>query len=154
VTKTGIGLTIGFIAPYNQVQLSLSGLPRPYNSRPNITTTLQSLYPPQPLFWHPLSTLPWLLPNSRFPSFLSWPPTHSLTNSLTSQSQSHVATDDQSVSKSWIRAPCGSRDRILISVWHLRISYYQNIWSLDGRQRRHFLREETLSWNGFQGNIQ
>jgi hypothetical protein len=34
----------------------------------------------------------------------------------TSQSQSHVTTDDQSVSKSWIRAPCGSRDRILISV--------------------------------------
>jgi hypothetical protein len=33
-----------------------------------------------------------------------------------SQSQSHVTTDDQSVSKSWIRAPCGSRDRILISV--------------------------------------
>jgi hypothetical protein len=31
-----------------------------------------------------------------------------------SQSQSHVTTDNQSVSKSWIRAPCGSRDRILI----------------------------------------
>jgi hypothetical protein len=29
---------------------------------------------------------------------------------LTSQSQSHGTTDDQSVSKSWIRAPCGSRD--------------------------------------------
>jgi hypothetical protein len=41
-----------------------------------ITTTMQSLYPPQPLFWHPLPTLSWLLPNSRFPSFLSWPPTH------------------------------------------------------------------------------
>jgi hypothetical protein len=32
------------------------------------------------------------------------------------QSQSHVTTDDQSVSKSWIRATCESRDRILISV--------------------------------------
>jgi hypothetical protein len=47
-----------------------------------IATTLQSLYPPQPLFWHPLPTLSWFLPNSRFPSFLSWPPTHSLTNYL------------------------------------------------------------------------
>jgi hypothetical protein len=37
------------------------------------------------------------------------------------QSQSHFTTDDQSVSKSWIRAPCGSRDRTLISVWHLRV---------------------------------
>jgi hypothetical protein len=41
------------------------------------------------------------------------------------QSQSHVTTDDQSVSKSWIRAPCGSRDRTLISVWHLRILFYR-----------------------------
>jgi hypothetical protein len=70
VTKTGIGLTIGFIAPYNQVQLSLSGLPSVLQfTTEYITTTLQSLYPPQPLFWNPLPTLSWLLPNSRFPSF-------------------------------------------------------------------------------------
>jgi hypothetical protein len=31
-------------------------------------------------------------------------------------SQSHVTTDDQSVSKSWIRAQSGSHDRTLISV--------------------------------------
>jgi hypothetical protein len=35
---------------------------------------------------------------------------------VTTQSQSHVTTDDQSVSKSWIRAPCGSRDRILVTT--------------------------------------
>jgi hypothetical protein len=35
------------------------------------------------------------------------------------KSQSHVTTDDQSVSKSWIQAPSGSHDRTLISVWHL-----------------------------------
>jgi hypothetical protein len=35
-------------------------------------------------------------------------------------SQSHVTTDDQSVSPSWCRGPCGSHDRILIPVWHLR----------------------------------
>jgi hypothetical protein len=33
-----------------------------------------------------------------------------------SQSQSHVTTDDQSDSKSLIRAPSGSRDSTLISV--------------------------------------
>jgi hypothetical protein len=38
---------------------------------------------------------------------------------------SHVTTDDQSVSKSWTRAPCGSRDRTLISVWHLRVLFYR-----------------------------
>jgi hypothetical protein len=32
------------------------------------------------------------------------------------QSQSYVTTDDQSVSKSWFQAPCGSQDRIFISV--------------------------------------
>jgi hypothetical protein len=34
-------------------------------------------------------------------------------------SQSHVTTDDQSISPSWCRGPSGSHDRILISVWHL-----------------------------------
>jgi hypothetical protein len=34
-----------------------------------------------------------------------------------SQSQSHVTTDDQSVSsKSWFQGPCGSHDQIFISV--------------------------------------
>jgi hypothetical protein len=49
---------------------------------------------------------------------------------LTSQSQSHVTTDDQSVSKSWIWAPCGSCDRILISVWHLRVLFYREVGSV------------------------
>jgi hypothetical protein len=44
---------------------------------------------------------------------------------LDQKSQSHVTTDDQSVSKSWIRAPCGFRDRTLISVWHLRVLFYR-----------------------------
>jgi hypothetical protein len=41
---------------------------------------------------------------------------YSTVDYLPTQSRSHVTTDDQSVSKSWIRAPCGSRDRILILV--------------------------------------
>jgi hypothetical protein len=38
------------------------------------------------------------------------------------QSQSHIATDDQSVSKSWYRAPSGAHDQIFISVWHVLVS--------------------------------
>jgi hypothetical protein len=36
------------------------------------------------------------------------------------QSQSHIATDGQSVSKSWCRAPSGAYDQIFITVWQLR----------------------------------
>jgi hypothetical protein len=36
------------------------------------------------------------------------------------QSQSHIATDGQSVSQSWYRAPPGAHDQIFIVVWHLR----------------------------------
>jgi hypothetical protein len=35
-------------------------------------------------------------------------------------SQSHIATDSQSVSKSWCRAPSGAYDQIFITVWQLR----------------------------------
>jgi hypothetical protein len=38
---------------------------------------------------------------------------------LSSQSRSHITTEDQSVSPSWWRTPSGSHDPILISVWHL-----------------------------------
>jgi hypothetical protein len=33
-----------------------------------------------------------------------------------SQSQSHIATDGQSISKSWCRAPSGAHDQIFITV--------------------------------------
>jgi hypothetical protein len=35
------------------------------------------------------------------------------------QSQSHIATDGQSVSKSWCRTPSGVHDQIFITVWQL-----------------------------------
>jgi hypothetical protein len=35
-------------------------------------------------------------------------------------SQSNIATDGQSVSKSWCRAPFGAYDQIFITVWQLR----------------------------------
>jgi hypothetical protein len=37
-----------------------------------------------------------------------------------SQSQSHIATDGRSVSKSLCRAPSGAHDQIFITVWQLR----------------------------------
>jgi hypothetical protein len=33
-----------------------------------------------------------------------------------SQSQSHITTDDQSVSESWFRAQSGAHDQMLITV--------------------------------------
>jgi hypothetical protein len=42
---------------------------------------------------------------------------HSSTN--LSQSQSHIATDGQSISKSWRRAPCGAHDQIFITLRQL-----------------------------------
>jgi hypothetical protein len=42
----------------------------------------------------------------------------------TSQSQSHIATDDQSINKSWCRAPSGDHDQIFITLWQLRSCFY------------------------------
>jgi hypothetical protein len=36
------------------------------------------------------------------------------------KSQNHIATDGQSISKSWCRAPFGAHDQIFITVWQLR----------------------------------
>jgi hypothetical protein len=44
--------------------------------------------------------------------------------SLSTQSQSHIATDGHSVSQSWCRAPSGAHDQIFISVWQLRSCFY------------------------------
>jgi hypothetical protein len=40
-----------------------------------------------------------------------------------SQSQSHIATDGQSVSKSWCRAQSGAHDQTFITVWQLRFCF-------------------------------
>jgi hypothetical protein len=41
-----------------------------------------------------------------------------------SQNQSHIATDGQSISKSWCRAPSGDLDQIFISLWQSRSCLY------------------------------
>jgi hypothetical protein len=43
-----------------------------------------------------------------------------LTTTTLCQSQSHIATDGQSISKSWCRAPSGADDQIFITAWQLR----------------------------------
>jgi hypothetical protein len=50
-----------------------------------------------------------------------------------SQSQSHIATDGQSVSKSWCRTPSGAHGQIFISVWQLRSWFVERpLWREDG----------------------
>jgi hypothetical protein len=44
--------------------------------------------------------------------------------SISSQSQSHIATDGQSVSKSWCRAPFETYDQIFSTVWQLRSCFF------------------------------
>jgi hypothetical protein len=47
----------------------------------------------------------------------STPPPHGTNRSC--QSQSYIATDGQSISKSWCRAPSGTHDQIFITFWRL-----------------------------------
>jgi hypothetical protein len=42
---------------------------------------------------------------------------------LLNSSQSHIATDGQSISKSWCRVPSGSHDQIFITLWQLWSSF-------------------------------
>jgi hypothetical protein len=48
---------------------------------------------------------------------------HLHTVSTVSQSESHIATDGQAVSKSWCRAPSGAHDQLFITVWQLQSCY-------------------------------
>jgi hypothetical protein len=41
-----------------------------------------------------------------------------------SQSESHIATEGQSINKPWCRAPSGAHDQICITLWQLR--YYSS----------------------------
>jgi hypothetical protein len=49
-------------------------------------------------------------------------------------SQSNIATDGQSVSKSWCRAPSGAHDQIFITLWQLRSFFLvgRPLWREDG----------------------
>jgi hypothetical protein len=128
VTVDEVGLTtgfIGFLFSYTQLQCT-------HYSRPSHKATLHSLQwqwllslCSTALSWLSLSRAQDLLQTRLF--FSHWPSTNWLglssgltaTTSSQSESESHITTDDQSVSASWFRAPSGAHDQMLITVWLL-----------------------------------
>jgi hypothetical protein len=77
----------------------------------------------RPYFTVSDSRLPFSLPpTTRRVTVEVFDPASTRTYSL-SQSQSHIATDGQSISKSWCRAPSGAHDQIFIAVWQLRFVF-------------------------------
>jgi hypothetical protein len=79
--------------------------------------------------WVPWNLLPYLtVSNWRLP--FSSPPTTrratvevfdpASTRDWLARSRSHIATDGQSVSKSWCRTSSGAHDQIHITIWQLR----------------------------------
>jgi hypothetical protein len=107
----------------------------PRDSRPRLTASDSRLTQPQGLrspYLYPPRT-GWFMYNPRhWVPFSSPPTTRRVTVEVfgpastretalgQSESQSHIATDGQPVSKSWCRAPYGAHDQILITVWQLR----------------------------------
>jgi hypothetical protein len=56
-----------------------------------------------------------------------------IVNYSSTTSQSHIATDGQSVSQSWCRAPSGALGQILITLWQLRSCFVgRPLWREDG----------------------
>jgi hypothetical protein len=56
-----------------------------------------------------------------------------LSLAVLSQSQSHIASGGQSVSKSWCRAPSGAHDQIFITVRQLRSCFF--LWGALSNER-------------------
>jgi hypothetical protein len=57
----------------------------------------------------------------------------STTPGIQSQSQSHIATDGQSVSKFWCRAPSGAHDQIFNPAWEFGLVFVgRTLWREDG----------------------
>jgi hypothetical protein len=52
------------------------------------------------------------------------------------QSQSHIATNSPSVSKSWCRTTSGAHGKIFLSVWQLRVCWYGALSLTIGRVYR------------------
>jgi hypothetical protein len=68
-------------------------------------------------------------------------------------SQSHITTDDQSISASWFWAPSGAHDQMLITVWQLLFCRYRAPSLTRGRVC-HFSRSFSLCslWTGRKEN--
>jgi hypothetical protein len=124
-SRRGFELEIGFIDHFN-TQLVIK-----FNYRAIADFhTLLSLF--QPTVSSLINAWYWLLTMAS-PVLPGWSPlwtaafqlslffTDSRTERLgSSQSESHIATDSRSVSKSWCRATSGAHDKIFITVWKLR----------------------------------
>jgi hypothetical protein len=78
------------------------------------------LYPPGTGWTQALFSLRRLLRLSGQRWRYSTPPPHEICHWTPVQSQSHIATDGQSVIMTWCRAPSGAHYQIFIIVWQLR----------------------------------
>jgi hypothetical protein len=67
-------------------------------------------------------------------SRLFWTPSSNSLIPLKSQSQSHIETDGQSISKSWCRAPSGAHDQIFITLLTVMVLLFvgRPLWWEDG----------------------
>jgi hypothetical protein len=93
-----------------------------YWTLPVVSTIIHFTTNQNSISWFRYSVLPFLAnESSLLSSWLHaklWTPELSLLS--VSQSQSHIATDGQSISESWCRNPSGAHDQIFITVWQLR----------------------------------
>jgi hypothetical protein len=134
--KMGIGLTTGFIGSHTvTVYTLLQLLTVHYNTcrfflqlQLTLTTESQlllSFFRAQDLLQTQLALTGHQLPlqlSSHLRLTRNW---NCPCNCTDRQSQSHIMTDDQSVSASWFRAPSGAHDQILITVWQLLFCRYR-----------------------------
>jgi hypothetical protein len=92
-----------FVYATGPCQRSLSWVQVPWDSRPYFTVSDLRL---------PFSSPP----TTRRVTVEVFDPASTRVTALLSQSQSHITTDGQSVSKSWYRAPSGAHDQIFICL--------------------------------------
>jgi hypothetical protein len=90
--------------------------------------------PSTPYFTASNSRLPFLSPaTTRRAKVGVFDPASTREYSCEWQSQRHIATDGQSISKSWCRAPSGVHDQIFITLWLLHfVSVWCPLWREDG----------------------
>jgi hypothetical protein len=100
---------LSFVYAAGLRQDSLSRVRVPWDSWPYFTLSV---------LWLPVRRLLRLV-GSRW-RYSSPPPHGSFLTTYNIQSQSHIATDGQSVSKSWCRAQSGTHDQIFLTMWQLR----------------------------------
>jgi hypothetical protein len=112
-----IHITAAHAEPFHSAAVSTSrSVVMASNSRDSSTAQTKSSFHRFPCNWlsynYKWLTSRWAAISHKLPSVLLPTDFHWLLIKLSSQSQSHIATDGQSVSKSWCRAPSGTHDQI------------------------------------------